>query len=165
MTNVKRIGLVLLVCAALPALAGCGDGGASTDAGSTPASTPGEPAQTAPAADIRDTSAELCNTMRDTIGSLPSPDEGGDQEFEDAVLAAQEAYLDGMSALPVAADQKETLEHFLISQQALFDAQATARNSENPEESGIEGGAAQADATVESEKLAKELGIVGCAGV
>ncbi len=160
----KRIGFVLLLCGALAALAGCGGGGPATDAATEPPAT-SEPGQTAPAADVRDTSAELCNTMRDTIGSLPSPEEPGDAEFEAAVLGAQEAYLDGMSTLPVGEDQTETLERFLISQQTLFDAQATARSSKNPEESGVEGGAEQAEAMVESEKLAKELGIVGCAGV
>ena len=163
MRGVKRIGVFLLLCAALAAIAGCG-GGAATDATTEPPTT-SEPGQTAPAADVRDTSAELCNTMRDTIGSLPSPEEPGDEEFEAAVLGAQEAYLDGMSTLPVGEDQTETLERFLISQQTLFDAQATARSSENPEESGVEGGAEQAEAMIESEKLAKELGIVGCAGV
>lgn len=160
-----RVGALLLVCAAI---AGCG-GGAATEAGTAPPTDTG----TAPSAgsdgvsyaDAREGSAALCSAMRDTIGSLPSPEEDGDEEFEAAVLGAQEAYLDGMSTLPVAEDQKETLERFLISQQALFDAQATARNSENPEESGVEGGGAQADAMLESEKLAKQLGIVGCAGV
>jgi hypothetical protein len=162
---VKTLLGAILACLMLVFLAGCGGDGSRSESVTTPP-TASEPIATAPVGgDIRAASADYCRVMRETIGSLPSPKGDDDDDFESAVLGAQEAYLDGISQLPVAPDQKETLERFLISQQELFDAQATARKSENPEESGVEGGAGQVDATVESEKLAKQLGIEGCAAI
>jgi hypothetical protein len=159
----RRLSILSL---ALLALAGCGGSGATTDS-SAPVT---EPAMTtsgtasAPAGDPKDISADLCSTMRETIGSLPTPKKGEADALEDNILAAQQAYLDGMSELPIEPSQKDTLEKLLIAQQEVFDAGAAARSSEDPEAAGGEGGPA-ADATLEVGKLSQELGVTDCAGV
>jgi hypothetical protein len=149
------LGLLLLV-------AGCG-GGAGADTSAVPATTAST--STSGGADIEDTSAQLCSDMRDAIGSLPSPKKGGDADFEQAVLEAQQTYLDGMSRLPVDPAEKDTLERLLIAQQELFDAQAAARASDNPEEMNPEGGQQASDATGKVGQLATELGVTDCASV
>ncbi len=62
-------------------------------------------------------------------------------------------------------DDPAKLNELIDAQQVLFEAQAAARSSENPEESGIEGGGDAAEATANVERVAKDLGVEGCASV
>ena len=146
------------------AIAGCGGAGAST-AGSDPS----EPVDTAmrtdaQAQDPAEASAALCATMREDIGSIPSPKGQGDQAaYDSQVSAIEEEYLNQMGMLAVTDTAK--LDEFIAAQQELFEAMAEARSAANPEESGEEGGGAAAEAIATIEDLAKDLDIEACASI
>ncbi|MEA2348388.1 MAG: hypothetical protein QOG62_2175 [Thermoleophilaceae bacterium] len=149
------------------AIAGCGGYGSQN----TPATTPSSGSEpTATASDTgseqnpRDESAALCETMRQDIGKVPSPKgKTGQVDYDAALEGIQETYTNRLGMLTVSDPAK--LAELVAADQALFAAQADARKAPNPEEGGVEGGSAQADASATVEKLADDLDLESCASV